>query len=68
VKFSIGGLDFRQGAKYAKFRREKINYLEKNAYYFPIFAAFASLREMFRVSLVAISDKVPTASDTTLGT
>jgi hypothetical protein len=54
VKFSIGGLDPRQGAKHAKFRREKINYLEKNVYYFPIFAAFASLREIFRVSVVAM--------------
>jgi hypothetical protein len=34
VKFSIGGLDSRQGAKHAKFRREKINYLEKNVLLF----------------------------------
>jgi len=41
---AIRRLDSRQGAKHAKFRREKINYLEKKVYYyFPIFAALASL-------------------------
>jgi hypothetical protein len=40
VKFSIGGLDSRQGAKHAKFRREKINYLEK------MFIIFRSLRPL----------------------
>jgi hypothetical protein len=50
----------------------KINYLEKIVYYyFPIFAALASLREIFRVSLLALPcqhahhgytpDKLPTA-------
>jgi hypothetical protein len=61
----------RQGAKHAKFRREKINYLEKIVYYyFPIFAALASLREIFRVSVMTLPlqnthhgytpDKLPT--------
>jgi hypothetical protein len=41
-------------------------------YYSPIFAALASLREIFRVSVVALPrhgytpDKVPTAGDTAL--
>src|SRR5262244_2275584 len=55
----------------------KINYLKKIVYYyFPIFAALASLREIFRVYLLAMPcqnadhgyapDKLPTALDTTL--
>jgi hypothetical protein len=51
---------------------EKIDYLEKIIYYyFPIFAALASLGEIFQVSVVALPrqnahhgykpDKVPTA-------
>jgi hypothetical protein len=34
MKLAIRRLDSRQGAKHAKFRTEKINYLEKNVYYF----------------------------------
>jgi hypothetical protein len=58
MKLAIRRLDSRQGAKHAKFRRGKINYLEKIVYYyFPIFAALASLREIFRGSAAA---KTPT--------
>src|SRR5262245_11984590 len=45
MKLAIRRLDSRQGAKHAKFRREKINYLEKIVYYY-----FRSLRPLRRVS------------------
>jgi hypothetical protein len=54
MKLAIRRLESRQGAKHAKFRKEKINYLEKNVYYSsPNFAAFASLREIIRDSVAA---------------
>ena len=44
-----------QRRKARQVRREKMNYLEEFFYrYFPTFAAFASLREIFRVSVTAV--------------
>jgi len=54
VKFSSGDLTPAKAQSTPSFREKKINYLENNFYYFPIFAAFASLRDIFRVSLVPI--------------
>ena len=51
MKLAIRRLDSRQGAKHAKFRRkDKIILKKLLIIYFPIFAALASLREIFRVS------------------
>jgi len=72
MKLAIRRLDSRQGAKHAKFRRkDKIILKKLFIIYFPIFAALASLREIFRVSVLALPcqnahhgytpDKLPTA-------
>ena len=55
LECSNTGIDSRQGAKYAKFRNRKIDNFYKPSYsFFPTFAALASLREIFRVSVAAL--------------
>jgi hypothetical protein len=54
VKTSVRRIDWRQDAKHAKFGG-KMNFLGKIVHrYSPTFAALASLREMFRVSVAAL--------------
>ena len=55
LECSNTGIDSRQGAKYPKFRNRKIDNFYKPSYsFFPTFAALASLREIFRVSVAAL--------------